>query len=139
MSRTLAIGDIHGCLAALTTLEAFVSFRDDDQLITLGDYVDRGPDSRGVLNWLIERSTRCDLIALLGNHDAMMLQSREFGGGSWATLFGEETLKSYADGGMGTVQDVPDSHWSFLEHECRLFYESPTHIFCHGTPNSEDR
>ena len=53
--RHLAIGDIHGCFRALTTLEAFVPFRDEDTLITLGDYVDRGPNSCAVLDWLVAR------------------------------------------------------------------------------------
>ncbi len=53
--RCLAIGDIHGCFDALTTLEAFVPFEADDCLITLGDYTSRGPDSRKVLDWLIAR------------------------------------------------------------------------------------
>ena len=53
--RCLAIGDIHGCFDALTTLEAFVPFEADDCLVTLGDYTSRGPDSRKVLDWLIAR------------------------------------------------------------------------------------
>lgn len=133
--RTLAIGDIHGCLTALTALAAFVPFRDDDQLITLGDYVDRGPNSCGVLNWLIERNSRGNLVPLLGNHDAMMLESREFDGGSWQVLFGEETLKSYADDRPGTIHAVPDSHWQFLKSECCQFKETATHLFCHATPD----
>ena len=53
MARHLAIGDIHGCISALTTLVDFVALRDDDIIVTLGDYIDRGPDSRAVLNFLI--------------------------------------------------------------------------------------
>ena len=56
--RHLAVGDIHGCFKALTTLAAFVPFRADDVLITLGDYVDRGPDSYAVLDWLIAHARR---------------------------------------------------------------------------------
>ena len=46
--RQLAVGDIHGCFKALTTLSAFVPFRPEDLVITLGDYVNRGPDSCAV-------------------------------------------------------------------------------------------
>ena len=53
--RLLAIGDIHGCFRALKTLVDFVGLREGDVLITLGDYVDRGPDSRLVLDWLDEQ------------------------------------------------------------------------------------
>ena len=49
MPRTLAIGDIHGYLNALETLVDFVSLKSDDILITVGDYVDLGPDSAGVI------------------------------------------------------------------------------------------
>ena len=49
MPRTLAIGDIHGFLNALEALVEFVSPSSDDTLITVGDYVDRGPDSVGVI------------------------------------------------------------------------------------------
>ena len=51
--RLLAIGDVHGCLHQLDDLLAWVNPAADDLVITLGDYVDRGPDSRGVLDRLI--------------------------------------------------------------------------------------
>jgi len=54
VNRHLAIGDIHGCINALTTLLGLVGLRNDDTIITLGDYVDRGPDSRAVLDLIIE-------------------------------------------------------------------------------------
>ncbi len=50
--RTLVVGDIHGCSIALDALFALVAPLPQDRLITLGDYVDRGPDSRGVLDRL---------------------------------------------------------------------------------------
>ena len=53
--RYLAVGDIHGCFHALTTLAAYVPFRPDDLIITLGDYVNRGPNSFAVVDWLIAR------------------------------------------------------------------------------------
>ena len=69
--RTLVIGDIHGHLIALEHVVKLAGLRPDDLLITLGDYVDRGPDSKGVLDWLIERDKvsarrwRSQAIALL--------------------------------------------------------------------------
>ena len=74
--RTLAIGDIHGCLTALKTLLDFVAPAADDRLIALGDYVDRGPDSRGVLDFLIALHAGGRLVALRGNHDEMMADAR---------------------------------------------------------------
>ena len=52
MSRLLAIGDVHGCSRALDLLLADVCPRGDDKIVTLGDYIDRGPDSKGVLDRL---------------------------------------------------------------------------------------
>src|SRR5687768_14925169 len=75
--RTLAIGDIHGCSKALDTLLKLVNLAADDQLIALGDYINRGPDSIGVLNRLIEIHSSGRLIALCGNHEQMLLDGSE--------------------------------------------------------------
>lgn len=80
MPRHLAIGDIHGCFNALETLSGFVGFRPDDVIITLGDYVDRGPNSYAVLDWLIDADTRYELKPLRGNHDIMMVNARDDAG-----------------------------------------------------------
>ena len=54
MPRTIAIGDIHGCLPALETLLAAIRPQPVDTLVLLGDYVDRGPDSRGMIQRLLK-------------------------------------------------------------------------------------
>ena len=71
--RVLAIGDIHGCFRALSTLAESVPIGHDDHLIGLGDYVDRGPACRAVIDWLIKRSGGGRLVALRGNLEVMML------------------------------------------------------------------
>lgn len=133
--RHLAVGDIHGCFRALTTLAAYVPFRADDVLITLGDYVDRGPDSFAVLDWLIARARRARLVALHGNHEIMMLKARE-GGESlerWRGYGGDATLASYSPlDDAGRLADVPDAHWRFLEEETRPWFETATHFFVHA-------
>src|SRR5688572_29707853 len=60
--RTIAIGDIHGCSAALRTLVAAIEPTSEDTLLALGDYVDRGPDSKGVLEELLALEKRCRLV-----------------------------------------------------------------------------
>ncbi len=72
-SRIIAIGDIHGCSAALRSLTEIIAPQADDTLIPLGDCVDRGPDSCGVLEQLLILRDRCRLFPLLGNHEEMML------------------------------------------------------------------
>lgn len=71
--RLIAIGDIHGCSAALDAVLSALQPHLTDTIIPLGDYVDRGPDSRGVLEQLIALGKRTRLIPILGNHDEMLL------------------------------------------------------------------
>ena len=135
--RVLAIGDIHGCLGPLDDLLALVKPEPDDVLITLGDYVDRGPDTRGVLDRLIELRKSRPVICLRGNHEVMMLEAWKGGRSekkSWLSVGGMEALGSYgpAPGRTGTLTDVPPNHWHFLEHELVDYYESELFIFVHA-------
>ena len=72
--RLIAIGDIHGCSVALRTLIEAIDPGASDIVVTLGDYVDRGPDSKGVIDQLIELGKRTQLVALMGNHEEMMME-----------------------------------------------------------------
>ncbi len=136
MTRHLAIGDIHGCFSALTALVDYVDLRSDDTLVTLGDYVDRGPDSAAVLGLIIELAKSHQLVALRGNHEIMMLDSRESKSwlNSWLQYGGEATLRSYAraNGEPGSFGDIPDAHIDFLENELHAYYECETHFFVHA-------
>jgi serine/threonine protein phosphatase 1 len=133
--RHLAVGDIHGCFTALTTLATFVPFEPHDVLITIGDYVDRGPNSCAVLDWLIAYQRRSHLVALRGNHEIMMLQARE---GKeqlrrWLEAGGDAALASYSPfDDAGRLVDVPDSHWQFLEQQTGRWFETATHFFVHA-------
>ena len=127
--RTLAIGDVHGCLDALKTLEEFVGFCESDTIITLGDYIDRGPDSKGVLDWLIAGREKYDLITLVGNHELMMEEAKHNAGAYyfWEMNGGVQTLHSFDS----DVEDVPAQYWEFIK-SCELFYETKSHIFVHA-------
>ena len=136
MARHLAIGDIHGCINALTTLAEFVGFRDDDTIVTLGDYVDRGPDTRAVIDFMIGLGKTHNHVPLRGNHEIMMLDSRE--SMSWREMWlrsgGRETLQSYApaEDQVGSFSDIPDSHYDFLENKLVPYYECESHFFVHA-------
>jgi serine/threonine protein phosphatase 1 len=133
--RYLAIGDIHGCFQALRSLEAVVPFRANDTIIALGDYVDRGPDSCAVLDWLIARQRGGILVALRGNHEVMMLQAREGDEHlrEWLACGGDATLASYSIlGDEGRLVDVPDEHWEFLQRQTRPWFEIESHFFVHA-------
>jgi serine/threonine protein phosphatase 1 len=135
--RLLAIGDIHGCLTALDALLDTVAPGPDDQIIALGDYVDRGPDTRGVLDRLIALQAGGRLIALRGNHDMMMLEARNGHDIGWLAVGGKQTLLSYGGNANGDIDSrdlmalVPEPHWKFLE-DCLPFYETDKHIFVHA-------
>jgi serine/threonine protein phosphatase 1 len=134
MPRLLTIGDIHGCFTALQALVASVPIVDDDLIVTLGDYVDRGPSTREVLDWLIARLAAGRLIPLRGNHEIMQMQARESETEHqfWLKYGGAETLASYSEPTDARLDDIPASHWHFLEHETRRYHETDTHIFVHA-------
>ena len=73
--RLISIGDIHGQLEKLKTLLGIVRPTQNDKLVFLGDYIDRGPDSKGVVDCLIELSGQVPSIFLRGNHEQMMLDA----------------------------------------------------------------
>ncbi len=131
MPRTIAIGDIHGCLASLDTLLDAIQPTADDTIVTVGDYVDRGPDSKGVIERLIELQQRTNLVPLLGNHEEMMLavldQKMEPYG--WLGHGGVQTMDSY--GFTGDLAVIPESHRTFL-NECRDYFESENHFVVHA-------
>lgn len=128
--RTLAIGDIHGCFTALETLLDSLELVDEDRLIFLGDYVDRGPNSRGTVEKLIELSTQPRHVFLRGNHDDWLLEARvdRKMAKSWFAVGGRETLQSY---GASTVDGIPPAHWEFLKRT-RPYFHSESHIFAHA-------
>lgn len=141
MKRHLAIGDVHGCITALTSLIDFVELRPDDTIITLGDYVDRGPNSRAVLDFVINLGKTHHLVPLRGNHEIMMLDSREKKSWfhAWVQYGGDATLLSYAStaGTTGSFADVPASHIDFLENELLPYYECKTHFFVHANADAD--
>jgi serine/threonine protein phosphatase 1 len=146
--RLLAIGDIHGCLRSFNTLLDAVAPEPDDRIITLGDYVDRGPDSRGVIDRLLALQATGRLVALRGNHDMMMLEARCGRDPLWIACGGRETLASYGvswepsdeagekEGGFWDPEEliakVPVQHWMFLEEDCLPYFETEKHIFVHA-------
>ncbi len=128
-NRTIAIGDIHGCAQALRALLAAIAPTSTDTIVALGDYVDRGPDSRDVVCQLLELRQRCQLVPLMGNHEIMMLAvlSGDLDTLTWQRYGGTETLASY--GGQPMVID--QDHREFLA-DCRHFHETDSHIFMHA-------
>jgi serine/threonine protein phosphatase 1 len=133
--RVLAIGDIHGCSCQLDDLLGWVRPAPEDLVVALGDYVDRGPDTRGVLDRLIElKRGGMRLVCLRGNHEVMMLAARDGERSDWLDVGGAQTLRSYgpAPGLASTFEDVPAEHWEFLELNLLDYYETDRFIFAHA-------
>ncbi|WP_417730852.1 metallophosphoesterase [Rosistilla oblonga] len=128
--RIIAIGDIHGHALALRALTRAIQPSPDDVIVTLGDYVNRGPDSKGVIACLIELRDSCKLVPILGNHDEMLLDARNdrYAYDRFVMSGGKGTVDSY---GNQKLDGIPASHWRFLE-TCVDYYETAHSLFTHA-------
>ena len=130
MSRTVAIGDIHGCAIALQTLLDEIKPGQKDTVIGMGDYVDRGMNSAGVLEIMCNLVSQTHLVPLIGNHEIMMFKALQNRGNDfdfWMSHGGNATVASYG----GRTQNIPQHHMTFLSH-CLRFHEMETHFFVHA-------
>jgi len=96
---SFVIGDIHGCSGELRHLVDGLPLRPGDEIVFLGDYIDRGPDSSGVVSFLIELKKSLKenkLVFLKGNHEDMLL--------SYLDLSGRHGKMFLLNGGRATVQ-----------------------------------
>ena len=127
----IAIGDIHGCLTSLRTLLDVVQPTPDDLIVTLGDYVDRGPNAKGVIDELLSLKKTHNFIHLMGNHEIQMIRALETSQDRSRFLSGlcggQDTLESYGGG----FEDVPEDHWDFI-HSAELYHELEKHILVHA-------
>ena len=116
MSLIFAIGDIHGSLRKLQNLmqrcERYAGGR-PMAFVFLGDYIDRGPESAGVVDCLLDLQSRMPerVIALKGNHEAMVLGVIDgtIPAHYWLAQGGAETLQSYGASSAGELPDTPMS------------------------------
>jgi len=131
LGRVLAIGDIHGCSTALDTLLAAVAPQPNDRIVLLGDVVDRGPDSRAVIESLLALADTCHVTGILGNHEEMMLAVIDGEAPHrWLQCGGVATLDSY--GFSGSLDVIPERHVAFLRSFTEVV-EVATHFFTHAS------
>ena len=135
--RTLAIGDIHGCLTSLEAVVEQAGVSPGDTVVTLGDYVDRGPDSKGVIDFLIGLRERTKVVTLMGNHEILMMNARssrrDLERWRGPGVGGDATLRSY---GGEDFRAIPREHWEFIEGALP-FYEEQSHFFVHANAASD--
>ncbi len=137
MEKVFAIGDIHGCLGKLEQMIAAIDFDEKrDSLVFIGDYIDRGPDSKGVVDYVIDLKIRAKkVMCLQGNHEQMLLNYICRGEDKDLFLFngGRATLASYGVGelGDGKAITLPDNHMEFFQ-SLLPYYETEKNIFVHA-------
>jgi serine/threonine protein phosphatase 1 len=149
--RIYAIGDIHGRLDLLERVIAAIRRDVSDHgpaslTITVGDYIDRGSQSRGVLDRLIENPFPTLYVALKGNHEAMLetFIADPESGPFWARQGGQETLQSYgvrlgalprsadfAEAARDFRAALPASHFEFLR-SLKTSFTRGCYFFCHA-------
>ena len=130
-----AVGDIHGCLDKLVSLMDIIDVDlKKETLVFMGDYIDRGPHSKEVVDYLIDVARGGNRVVFLkGNHE-LMLQNYLSGEDKLSFLYngGEATLRSYMKGGgLDEANLIPPEHLEFFDN-LRLYYETENYIFVHG-------
>lgn len=130
-NRIVAIGDIHGCSTALKALLEAIVPTSEDTIISLGDVVDRGDDSKSAIEMLMGLREQCNFVLIQGNHEDMMLEvvRKTQTPQEWLKHGGVSTLDSY--GFAGDLSVIPKEHIRFLESGI-LFHETEEHFFVHG-------
>ena len=117
--RLFILGDIHGCLDPLKRMMDKIDWRpEEDGLIFLGDYIDRGMDSKGVVDYIIEISNSSPLVqCLMGNHENILLDFLSCGDPRLLLLNGGiTTLESYQVEEKGETEAlIPPEHVAFFE------------------------
>ncbi len=135
MNKIFAIGDIHGCYRKLCVLMGKIPIdKDQDILVFLGDYIDRGDNSYDVIEYLISlNSIFRKLVLLKGNHEEMFenyLSDKD----KYSFLLngGYQTLESYFQHAHSKDDSlVPNAHSNFIK-SLDLFYETEYYIFVHA-------
>ena len=135
-------GDIHGYLDKLRSLIGSLNLTDVDKLIFLGDYIDRGPNSKHVVDYLLRLAKQHDCVFLMGNHEHMLLDfmagCKTYGPAQWIRCGGDATLASYGlVGAQPGRLDLPREHAEFfaglaVRDYCHL---DPGYVFVHAGLN----
>lgn len=137
MERIFAVGDIHGCLHQLQGMISLLDIdRERDILVFVGDYIDRGPDAKGVVDFILElkRDLR-NVVCLRGNHEELLLDFYLEGknGPLFLNNGGLETLHSYGlkKKSEGSSLRLPDAHLQFFQ-TLPFYFETGDFLFVHA-------
>lgn len=114
-----AISDIHGCVQTFKALITKINLTTDDQLFLLGDYINKGPDSKGVLDYIIELQKTFSVFCLRGNHEELLMRAHRRAGGDKSIR-----LIPILHRGRGLVDEnrrILPIYLPFLENLCYYF------------------
>lgn len=139
MSRLIAIGDIHGMADPLRKLIDKIIPTSQDNIVCLGDYINRGPDSKGVLDTLLELDKTCKVNFILGNHEEYLLAATTSRDAfrQWLKFGGDVALRSWGITPPFTAmspfdyRQLPADHLRLLA-ALQQFHETDGHIFVHA-------
>lgn len=134
MGRRIAIGDVHGCVKTLENLlQHLVQVESSDELFFIGDYVDRGPASKEVVDLVMELSEKQTVHALRGNHEHMLLMALadEKSLIFWLRNGGDKTIRSF---GVDKPNNIPDKYLEFLGN-LEYYHETEGFILTHAGLN----
>lgn len=127
--RVIVVGDVHGCDRALERVLDLSGLRGEDHLVFVGDLIDRGPESRQVIERILRLRSGGLVSVVRGNHEEMFLDALR--GGTWAEAWwnhgGPEMLDSYGCG----LHEIPAEHVALLETSL-AWLELPSHIVSHA-------
>lgn len=134
MSRIFAIGDIHGCINTFQKLVDEIRLKKADTIYCIGDYIDRGPDSKGVIDLILDlRKKGFRVRTLRGNHEQMMLDAADNRTDfmDWYINGGDTTLESF---GVTSFRDFTPEYKDFFKRT-RLYFQNGPFIFVHAGLN----
>jgi len=138
MNRLFAIGDIHGCFRPFHELVVkHIDLKKDDRLILLGDYIDRGTQSREVVDFIMDLIEKgFDVVPLTGNHETMLLGSYNDPGllYQWFMNSGESTLQSF---GVEDVRNLSKKYIDFFSG-LKYYISEGNNIFVHAGFNDDE-
>ena len=135
--RRFVISDIHGCCKTFKRLLSNIGYCRDDGLYLLGDYIDRGPDSKGVIDHIFElKAEGYEVHCLMGNHEKMMLDAILFEDAKYRWLYngGAQTMDSF---GIGKLKDLDDVYVDFFKN-LGLYIEEEDCLLVHAGINFKE-
>jgi serine/threonine protein phosphatase 1 len=135
LARQFAISDIHGCARTFSTLVLeVIKLSKEDTLYLLGDYINKGPDSKGVIDFIFElQNSGYKVKCLRGNHEQYLIDGLNY---SWEEIAfrnrgGRETLQSF---GVDSIHDIPEKYLNFIKS--LLYYiEIENYLLIHAGLN----